>query len=99
MVFTGGKAMGTTLNISLPEPMRAFIEARVNEGLYGSASDYVRALIREDQKQQEQLHLEAKLLEAIESGKFDTMTPEFFEQLRARARELILASGKERGRA
>ncbi len=91
--------MGTTLNISLPEPMRAFIEAQVNEGLYGSASDYVRALIREDQKHQEQLHLESKLLEAVESGKFDAMTPEFFEQLRARARELILASGKERSQA
>lgn len=91
--------MSTTLNISLPEPMRAFIEARVNEGFYGSASDYVRALIREDQKRQEQVNLESKLLEAIESGKFDAMTPEFFEQLRARARELILTSGKASGQS
>ena len=40
----------TTLNISLPDPMKAFIEAQVQSGSYASASDYVRALVRDAQK-------------------------------------------------
>jgi Arc/MetJ-type ribon-helix-helix transcriptional regulator len=46
---TGRKAM-TTLNISLPDAMKAFVEARVQTGQYASASDYIRALVREDQQ-------------------------------------------------
>lgn len=38
-----------TLNISLPEPMRDYVEARIEAGRYASASDYVRDLIDRDQ--------------------------------------------------
>ena len=76
----------STLNISLPEAMKAFVEEQVNAGLYSSASDYIRALVREDQKRQAQERLEAKLLEALESHDFKVVTPELFEQLRARVR-------------
>lgn len=74
----------STVNISLPDPMRAFIEAQVNEGSYGSISDYVRALIREDQRRKSQEELERKLVAALDSGDYRPMTPEFFEQLRSR---------------
>jgi antitoxin ParD1/3/4 len=74
----------STLNISLPEPMKAFVEAQVKAGLYGSASDYIRALVREDQQRKAQERLEAKLLEALESHDFTAVTPELFERLRAR---------------
>jgi antitoxin ParD1/3/4 len=74
----------STLNISLPEPMKAFVEEQVKAGLYGSASDYIRALVREDQKRKAQERLEAKLLEALESQDFQVVTPELFAQLRAR---------------
>jgi antitoxin ParD1/3/4 len=84
----------TTLNISLPDQMRSFIEAQVSGGLYSSASDYVRALIREDQQRQEQLRLESQLLAALESGKFEEMTPDFFERLREQARQASARSGK-----
>jgi antitoxin ParD1/3/4 len=76
----------STLNISLPEPMKAFIEEQVKAGLYGSASDYIRTLIREDQQRKAQERLEAKLLEALESHDFQAVTPELFERLRARVR-------------
>jgi len=53
-----------TLNVSMPEELRAFIEARVNTGEYQSASDYLRDLIRHDHEEIDQL-----LIEGIESGK------------------------------
>jgi antitoxin ParD1/3/4 len=74
----------STLNISLSEPMKAFVEEQVKAGLYGSASDYIRALVREDQQRKAQERLEAKLLEALESHDFYVVTPELFERIRAR---------------
>ena len=53
-----------TLNISMPDEMRAFIETRVRMGEYQSASDYLRDLIRHDHEETEQL-----LLDGINSGR------------------------------
>lgn len=38
-----------SMNISLPDPLRAQVQARIDSGQYASASDYVRDLIRRDQ--------------------------------------------------
>ncbi len=37
-----------TMNISLPDEMKALVESRVKSGMYANASDYVRDLIRDD---------------------------------------------------
>ena len=52
-----------TLNISMPDEMRAFIETRVSMGEYQSASDYLRDLIRHDHEGTERL-----LMDGINSG-------------------------------
>ena len=52
-----------TLNISMPDELRSFIEARVSTGEYQSASDYLRDLIRHDREETERL-----LTEGIDSG-------------------------------
>lgn len=38
-----------TMNISLPDPMRDYVQNRIDSGQYASVSDYVRDLIRRDQ--------------------------------------------------
>lgn len=53
-----------TLNISMPDELRAFVETRISMGDYQSASDYLRDLIRHDKEEIDKL-----LLEGIESGK------------------------------
>ena len=53
-----------TLNVSMPDELRAFIEARVNTGEYQSASDYLRDLIRHDLEE-----IDRHLTEGIENGK------------------------------
>jgi antitoxin ParD1/3/4 len=85
----------STLNTSLPEPMKAFIGEQVKAGLYGSASDYIRALVRADQQRQAQERLEAKLLAARESQDFKAVTPELFERLRARIHRNTLSQDHE----
>jgi antitoxin ParD1/3/4 len=70
-----------TLNISMPDEMRAFIEARVRTGEYQSASDYLRDLIRHDREETEQL-----LVEGLESG---TARPLDMATLRKKAQTLL----------
>jgi len=72
----------TSLNISLPRSMKEYIETQVQEGAFSTPSEYMRALVREDQKHQQQQKLEAKLLESLESDEPVDITPEFWEQRR-----------------
>ncbi len=55
----------TTMNISLPEEMKAFIDAQTAEEGYASASEYLRHLIREKQKRKAKEKLEAMLMEGL----------------------------------
>jgi len=77
----GGMSM-TSLNISLPQPLKNFVEERVKEGGYSTPSEYVRELLREDQKRRAEEKLEALLLEGLNSGKPIDVTPEYWEKKR-----------------
>lgn len=82
-----------SLNISLPDPMRAFVEAEVAKGGFGTASEYIRHLIREAQKDAAQNRLEQLLLEGLDSGTPIEVTPEYWAAKRAS----LEARLKERG--
>jgi antitoxin ParD1/3/4 len=58
-----------TMNISLPDKMKDWVEDRVQSGRYANASDYMRALVRSDQDYRARLaRLQAAETEGIESG-------------------------------
>ena len=58
-----------TMNVSLPDPMKTWVEAQTREGRYSNASDYVRDLIRRDQyRQQAVTELQQLVDEGIASG-------------------------------
>lgn len=79
-------AMATTMNISLPEPLRRFVDQQVREGGFSSTSDYVRELIRERQKRNAEEHLRSLIAEGLGSGQGVPVDDAWFEQLRQRAR-------------
>ena len=56
-----------TVNISLPESMKQFVDQQVSAGVYSSVSDYIRALVQEDQKRKAQETIEALVLEGLNS--------------------------------
>ena len=56
-----------SMNISLPEPLKQFVDGQISLGRYSSASEYVRELIRADEKRKAAEQLEAKLLEGLNS--------------------------------
>jgi antitoxin ParD1/3/4 len=60
--------MATTMNISLPEPLKQFVDAQVNQRGYGGASDYVRELIRGDQQRVAAERLRELIADGLASG-------------------------------
>lgn len=85
----------TSMNVSLPETLRTFISERA-KGRFGSTSEYIRELIREDQRRAAQEKLEAKLLEGLDSGEPVAVTPEYWDSLHQRIRDRV-ASKKRAG--
>jgi antitoxin ParD1/3/4 len=83
-VTMGGFAMNmTSMNISLPEPLKLFVEEQVNKGGYSTASEYLRELIREAQRRKEHQEIEAKLLAGLQSPTSE-MTADEWTTLRER---------------
>ena len=71
-----------TMNISLPEQLKEFVDTQVGSGRYSSASEYVRDLIRGDEKRKAQEKLEALLMEGIQSGPPTKMTRRDWNDIR-----------------
>ena len=80
----------TTMNISLPETLKAFVDDQVRQGGYSSVSEYVRELVRAAQKRQAKEALELKLLEALEEPA-EEVTPKYLETLRREAHGRVAA--------
>ncbi|WP_422448919.1 type II toxin-antitoxin system ParD family antitoxin [Endozoicomonas sp. ALB091] len=83
-----------TLNISLPDQLRDWVAQQVKQGEYSSASDYLRDLIRNDKRQQEQ---SAKWLKGHLEPILTTPEDEFqslnADDIKARARKRLNNSG------
>ena len=58
----------STINISLPDSMKEFVNKRMTEGHYSTVSEYVRQLIRQEQEREVDRQLAEKLLEGDNSG-------------------------------
>jgi antitoxin ParD1/3/4 len=56
------------MNISLPDALKGFIDVQVQTGGYSTSSEYVRELVREDQKKKLEQRLALLMLEGFESG-------------------------------
>lgn len=78
-----------TMTISLPDPLREFVEAEVSSGNYGSASELFREMVRERQKQKTQERLETLLLEGLESGQSIEVTEHYLNQRRRALRKKL----------
>lgn len=69
----------STMNISLPEALKAFVDDQVTRRGYGTSSEYVRELIRRDQ---DQTRLRELLLVGAESAPGPTANATYFDGLR-----------------
>ena len=72
----------TTMNVSLPDSLREFVESQVAERHYGTTSEYVRDLIRRDQ---DRVALRRMLLDGAQSEPAAAADTTWFDELRATA--------------
>lgn len=78
-----------TMNVSLPEEMKAWVEAEVRTGRYGNSSDVVRDLIRREQVKQDKIAHWQRLVDEARASGYSDRTP---EEIVASARRRFLAS-------
>ncbi len=72
-----------TMNIALPDVLRAYVAQRVESGEYGNTSEYVRDLIRKDQREQRIQRLRALVEDGLASGPATADTRDDWAELRA----------------
>lgn len=75
-----------TMNISLPAPMKAWVEEQTRTGRYGNSSDVVRDLIRREQVRADKIaNMQRLVEEAYASGISDQAPDEIIAEARAEA--------------
>lgn len=74
----------STMNVSLPDALKAFVDEQVSQRGYGTSSEYVRELIRKDQ---DRLQLRKLLLSGVASDPAAPADARYFESLRGRVRK------------
>lgn len=76
-----------TMNVSLPDPMKDWVDDQTRSGSYGNASEYVRDLIRRDQERARKIATFQKLVdEGLASGISGKTIEQIFEEAKAAAR-------------
>ena len=73
-----------SMNISLPEPLKQFVDGQIADGRYSSVSEYMRELIRADEKRKAEDRLEAMLLEGLNSAETE-LSPTDWSAIRKEA--------------
>ena len=74
----------STMNISLPDSLKSFVDEQVANRGYSTSSEYLRELIRRDQ---DRLHLRDLLLQGAASAPAAEATSAYFDGLRDRVRQ------------
>jgi antitoxin ParD1/3/4 len=85
----------STMNVSLPDTMKSFVDEQVVERGYGTSSEYVRELIRKDQQR---LQLRSLLLHGGQSAPAARADKAYFDGLRERVRSAGSKAGKAGGK-
>ncbi len=84
-----------SMNISLPDPLKKFVDGQVSTGRYSTASEYVRELIRADEKRKAGEQLEAMLMEGLNSAESE-LTAADWAAIRKEALAKVEARKKRR---
>ena len=79
-----------TMNISLPDPLKEFVDGQIADGRYSSASEYVRELIRADEQRKARQALETALLEGLSSAE-SVLSDDDWKAIRAEAMSRLAA--------
>jgi antitoxin ParD1/3/4 len=85
----------TTVTISLPDSLKAFVDSQIDAKGYGNVSEYFRSLLREAQAREQDARLKTLLLEGLASGPAVSLDEAFWRDLKAEAAQLVKARRTE----
>ncbi len=74
-----------TMNVSLPDAMKDWVETQTRTGRYANASDYIRDLVHHDRERQEKIaRLKALVDDGLASGIYEGTMEDIMDEARAR---------------
>ena len=77
------------MNISLPPTLKDWVDEQVSRRGFGTASEFVRQMLREEQQRQLRERIDAALVEGIESGPSTPMTAQDWDDIRREGRRRL----------
>ncbi len=77
------------MNISLPPTLKEWVDEQVTRRGFGTASEFVRQMLREEQQRQLRARIDAALVEGIESGPSTPMTAQDWDDIRRERRRRL----------
>ena len=97
MIRDEGDHLMATMNITVPEAMKAFVHEQAAKGGFGNVSEYMRAVIRDLQEREDyRAEIREKLLDAVRSGPSSPLTQADWDEMR---QELGRRHAERQGRA
>ena len=82
------------MNISLPRTLKNWVDEQVRRRGFGTASEFVRQMLREEQQRELSQRIDAALVEGIESGPSTPMTAQDWDDIRREGRRRLAKSKK-----
>jgi len=86
-----------SFNVSMPEDLLAYVRTRTKEGGFGTPTEFMRHLIRQDREERAERELERSLLDGLESGRSRGAAKTFFKRMRALVDEVAAKKRKKKG--
>jgi antitoxin ParD1/3/4 len=83
------------MNIALPPALKQWVDEQIDRGGFGTASEYVRQLIREERRRQCRLAVETKLEEAEQSGEPVSVTAKTWKDSEKRVAERLQTAARK----
>ena len=73
--------MRSTMHISLPGPLKKWVQDQVEQKGFSTASEFVRDVLRQQQQQESRARVEEKLIEGLNSGPSKPMTKKDWQRI------------------
>ena len=84
----------TSMNVSLPEMMRRWVEERVSSEGYGTVSEYFRAWFAKTRNGRHARNWTAELIQSLDSGEATELTPQDWQHIRSTVRQRVAKRAK-----
>jgi antitoxin ParD1/3/4 len=84
------------MNVSLPPDLRDFVSEQVKSGGYGTASEYLRDMLRRARERKQRKQIDQMLIEAVESGATIPMDDADWNAIRRSARADAVKSKRKK---